>query len=417
MRAEGRRDPGTRSAAPPRPMKMQLDSTTVPQRIPTSEIDPVTVRDDVPIEAIAPADWDGLTAGQPFASHAFLTALHATGCASAVTGWQPRFATAWRGIRLAGAMPLYAKAHSYGEYVFDWAWADAFRRHGHRYYPKLVCAIPFTPTPGVRLFAHDDAARTALLARALARLRPGKAGAPPPFSSLHILFPDAADAERCGQAGMTLRQGVQFRWSNPGYRDFADFLATFNHDKRKKVQQERRKLAGTGVEFVRRTGRGITREDWEFFYRCYEGTYRAHHSTPYLSLEFFLRIGATMPDNLLLVLGYQDGTPLCAALDVHDANSLWGRYWGTQEYLPGLHFEACYYHAIEFCIERRIAIFEGGAQGPHKLARGLLPVTTYSAHAIADPAFAAAIADFCRREQVEIAHMQDELAASSPFRE
>ena len=216
---------------------------------------------------------------------------------------------------------------------------------------------------------------------------------------------------------MTLRQGVQFRWSNSGYRDFADFLATFNHDKRKKVQQERRRLAGAGVEFVRKAGREITREDWAFFYRCYEGTYHAHHSTPYLSLDFFLRIGATMPDNLLLVLGYREGAPLCAALDVHDAEALWGRYWGTLDYVPGLHFEACYYQAIDFCIERRIATFEGGAQGQHKLARGLLPAATFSGHAIADPAFAAAIADFCRREQVEIAHMQDELAASSPFRE
>ncbi len=401
----------------PRRTKMRLDFTTVPQRLPSAETASIVVRDDVPIEAIAPPDWDRFVAGQPLASHAFLTALHATGCASVATGWQPRYLTAWRGAAFAGAMPLYAKAHSFGEYVFDWAWADAFRRHGHRYYPKLVCAIPFTPTPGARLFAQDDAARNALLARALALLHPAKAGATPRFSSLHVLFPDAADAARCEAAGMTLRQGVQFRWSNPGYRDFADFLATFNHDKRKKVQQERRKLAEAGVEFVRKGGRAITREDWAFFYRCYEDTYHAHHSTPYLSLDFFLRIGATMPDNLLLVLGYREGAPLCAALDVHDAEALWGRYWGTLDYVPGLHFEACYYQAIEFCIERRIATFEGGAQGQHKLARGLLPAATFSAHAIADPAFAAAIADFCRREQVEIAHMQDELAASSPFRE
>jgi predicted N-acyltransferase len=384
--------------------------------LPSADTEPLVVRDDVAIEAIPPADWDRFAAGQPLASHAFLTALHATGCATSATGWQPHFVTAWRGKALAGALPLYAKAHSYGEYVFDWAWADAFRRHGYRYYPKLVASIPFTPTPGARLLAHDDAARDALLARALARLRPTRSGTPAPFSSLHILFPDATDAARCERAGMTLRRGVQFRWSNSGYRDFSDFLASFTHDKRKKIRQERRKLADNGLRFVRMTGREITPADWRFFYRCYEGTYHAHHSTPYLSLDFFLRIAAAMPENLLLVLGYRDGAPLCAALDVYDSTALWGRYWGAQEYVPGLHFEACYYQAIEFCIERRIATFEGGAQGPHKLARGLLPAATYSAHAIADPDFAAAIADFCQREQVEIAHIQDELAASSPFR-
>jgi hypothetical protein len=388
----------------------------VPHQSISDSTDRILVRGDVPIEAIDAAQWDALATGQPLASHAFLVALHETRCASSTTGWQPRYLTAWRGESLAGAMPLYAKAHSYGEYVFDWAWADAFRRHGRRYYPKLVCAIPFTPTPGARLLAHADAVRTALLQHALAAIEPVRDGATPPFSSLHVLFPGAVDAAVGERAGMTLRSGVQFRWSNPGYRDFADFLATFNHDKRKKVQQERRKLAAAGVHFSRRTGREITREDWTFFHRCYEGTYSAHHSTPYLSLEFFLRIGATMPDNLLLAIGYRGSQRLCAALDVFDGASLWGRYWGTLEYVPGLHFEACYYQAIEFCIERRISTFEGGAQGVHKLARGLLPVATHSAHAIADPAFARAIADFCRREHAEIAHMQDELTASSPFR-
>ena len=378
--------------------------------------DRVVVRDDVPIEAIDAAQWNALALGQPLAAHAFLTALHATGCASAATGWQPRYLTAWRGHSIVGAMPLYAKSHSYGEYVFDWAWADAFRRHGRRYYPKLVCAIPFTPTTGARLLARSDTVRAALLDHALAHIAPAADTAPARYSSLHVLFPDEADTALCRRAGMMLRTGVQFRWRNPGYRDFADFLATFNHGKRKKVQQERRKVAAADVSFVRRTGRDITREDWLFFHRCYEGTYREHHSTPYLSLDFFLRLGAAMPDNLLLAVGYLRGRRLCAALDVFDAAALWGRYWGTLRYVPGLHFEACYYQAIEFCIERHIGSFEGGAQGPHKLARGLLPVATHSAHAIADPVFAQAIADFCRREQVEIAHMQDELAASSPFR-
>ena len=212
------------------------------------------------------------------------------------------------------------------------------------------------------------------------------------------------------------RQGVQFHWTNPGYRDFADFLAAFSHDKRKKVKQERRRLAEAGVTFERKRGRDISAADWAFFYQCYEGTYRAHHSTPYLSPEFFARIGDQLADHMMLVVGTREGRRLCAALDVFDADTLWGRYWGTTEYVPGLHFETCYYQAIEFCIEQRIARFEGGAQGLHKLARGLLPVATHSLHLVGDRAFAAAIADFCARERVDVAHSLDELEGSSPFR-
>ena len=204
------------------------------------------VRDDVPLEAVAPAAWDALTRGQPLLSHAFFAALHASGCASQATGWQPRFLTAWRGGELTGALPLYAKSHSYGEYVFDWGWADAYRRHGRRYYPKLVAAVPFTPVPGPRLLAPDAATRRALLDRARALVADGD------YSSLHVLFVDAECADEGVAAGMIVRNGLQFHWSNPGYRDFADFLSTFNPDKRKKVKQERRKLAEAGVTFVRK---------------------------------------------------------------------------------------------------------------------------------------------------------------------
>ena len=193
--------------------------------------------------------------GTPLVSHAFLCALHETGCASAATGWTPRYLTAWRGDALAGALPLYAKTHSYGEYVFDWAWADAYRRHGRRYYPKLVAAIPFTPAPGPRLFAADDAARTALHPRGARRCcSRARRGGDPPYSSLHVLFPTEDEVRALEAAGMIVRHGLQFRWENPGYRDFADFLATFNHDKRKKVKQERRKVADAGVMFTRKTG-------------------------------------------------------------------------------------------------------------------------------------------------------------------
>jgi len=295
--------------------------------------------------------------------------------------------------------------------VFDWGWADAYRRYGRRYYPKLVAAIPFTPVPGPRLLSADAATRGALLD--VARARVADAG----YSSLHVLLVDDEQAAEGAAAGMIVRRGLQFHWTNPGYATFDDFLATFNHDKRKKVRQERRKLREAGVTFVRKAGTEITAADWRFFYGCYERTYRAHHSTPYLSRAFFQRIGETLAQHVVLVLGYRNARPICAALDVYDANALWGRYWGTTEYVSGLHFEACYYQAIEFCIERRIGRFEGGAQGVHKLARGLLPVATHSLHAIGDPSFATAIADYCARERVDVAHNLDELAEGSPYRE
>ncbi len=368
------------------------------------------VRDDVPLRAIAPATWNALTGGQPFLAHAFLDALHATGCATPRTGWTERYVTAWRGPQLVGAMPLYAKAHSYGEYVFDWGWAEAYRRHGRRYYPKLLGAVPFTPVPGPRALSADAATRSALYRHAVALVEAGA------YSSLHVLFPPDAEVATGSGLGMLTREGVQFHWSNPGYRDFADFLAAFAHDKRKKVKQERRRLAEAGVTFERKRGKAITNADWAFFYQCYEGTYRAHHSTPYLTPAFFARIGAAMPENVLLVIGSRGGRRLCTALDIHDETTLWGRYWGTTEYVPGLHFEACYYQAIEFCIEQGLTRFEGGAQGLHKLSRGLLPVATHSLHAVGDPDFAAAIADFCARERVDVAHSLEELAESSPFR-
>jgi len=362
------------------------------------------------LAAVPASAWDALVGDRPLLSHAFLHALHESGCAAPETGWMPRYQTAWQDDVLVGAMPLYVKQHSYGEYIFDWSWADAYRRHGRRYYPKLLCAIPFTPATGPRLIAADSAIRQRLLAAALGLLAEG------PFSSLHILFPTLEEADACAAAGMLLRDSVQFHWTNPGCSRFEDFLATMNHAKRKRISQERRKLAATGVRFRRLLGREIEAKHWAFFFRCYTTTYRRHHSTPYLSLDFFERIGATLPDSVLLVLGERDGTPVCAALDVFSRDTLWGRYWGALEFISGLHFEACYYQAIEFCIERGIAQFEGGAQGVHKLARGLLPVTTRSAHAIADPDFARAIARFAADERAEVAQAVEELEAASPFK-
>lgn len=370
------------------------------------------LRTDVTLAEVAPAAWDALagTSIQPFLTHAFLSALHDTGCATPRTGWTPHYVTAWRRGTLVGALPLYAKTHSYGEYVFDWGWAEAYRRHRRAYYPKLVAAIPFTPVTGPRLLATDAAVRHALLAHAVDLVRSSE------FSSLHVLFLPEAELRDARDLPLVARTGVQFHWVNEGYRDFTDFLAAFSHDKRKKVKQERRRLAAAGVTFERRSGREITADDWTFFHRCYTATYRAHHSTPYLTAAFFARLGAVLPDHVVLVIGSRAGQRLCAALDIVDADTLWGRYWGTIEYVPGLHFEACYYQAIEFCLERGLSRFEGGAQGVHKLARGLRPIATHSLHAVGDPAFAAAIAEFCARERVEVEHARDELASASPFR-
>ncbi|HYK66156.1 MAG TPA: GNAT family N-acetyltransferase, partial [Patescibacteria group bacterium] len=299
------------------------------------------------LSPIPPDEWNVLAGSRPLLSHAFLHALHETGCASERTGWAPRYLIAHRAGQLVGAVPLYLKSHSYGEYVFDWSWADAYHRHGKRYYPKLLAAVPFTPATGPRLIAADRPTRRLLLDTSLALL------AQEGLSSLHILFLGSGEADECAAAGMLLRNSVQFHWVNPGYRDFADFTSTLNHSKRAKIRQERRKLAATGASFQRLTGREIDPAQWRFFFRCYTKTYREHHSTPYLSLEFFERLGRDMPDNVLLVIGLKSGKPLCAALDVFSADTLWGRYWGATEYVPGLHFEACYYQAIEFCIERR----------------------------------------------------------------
>src|SRR5437762_7346577 len=408
FRLSGGEDGATISSCDPiRPMRAPIPFSPVPLPVPRSPV----IRSDVPLSAIDARAWNALAPAHPFLSHAFFSALHETGCASRETGWQARFVTAWSDGVLVGAMPLYAKVHSYGEYVFDWGWADAYRRHGRRYYPKLLAAIPFTPVPGPRLLATDASTRRAMLDAALAQVHSGR------FSSLHLLFVSDDESNEGDAVGLIGRHGVQFHWHNHGYRDFTDFLAVLTHDKRKKIRQERKKLADGGVSFVRKTGTDIEERDWRLFFRCYESTYRAHHSTPYLTREFFDQLARTMPEHLLLIVGYRNDRPICAALDVYTSETMWGRYWGSIDYVPGMHFESCYYQGIEFCIDHGIARFECCAQGTHKLARGLLPVTTHSLHAIGDRGFAAAIADYCARERIDVAHAVDELEESSPFRD
>ena len=360
------------------------------------------------LAGVDPRQWNALAGGHPFLRHELFHALHETGCASERTGWLPRFVTLWQDGRLAAAMPLYLKSHSYGEYVFDWAWAEAYQRHGFAYYPKLVSAVPFSPVQGPRLLAADDEARRRLLVAALELA--GES------SSLHVLFPPQAEAEQMAEAGMLLRRGVQFHWRNPGYQSFEEFLAALAHDKRKKIRQERRRVREAGVRFRWLLGRDIRSEDWLFFTRCYKTTYRVHHSTPYLNRAFFERLGETLPENVMLVVAELDGSPVASALNMYSDKVLYGRYWGAVSYIPALHFEACYYQVIEFCIERGIEVFEGGAQGEHKLSRGFLPVQTVSAHWLKHAEFPRAVEQFLERETAGVERYLDELNERAPFR-
>ncbi len=359
--------------------------------------------------------WDALVAADadanPFLRYDFLHSLHESGAAAPATGWAPNYLTLWRADQLAGAVPLYAKSHSYGEYVFDWSWAEAYRRHGLAYYPKWLAAVPFSPVGGTRLLAVDDAARARLADALVAHARASG------LSSLHVLLAPAAQIELLSQRGLLVRRGVQFHWRNAGYADFDEFLARLLQPKRKKIRAERRKVAEQGVELVRKVGAQITDADWRFFHRCYRATYRAHGSTPYLNLDFFRRIGAAMPAHLLLVVAAREGVPIAAALGVFDDRSLYGRYWGALEHVPCLHFECCYYQMIEFALERRLRVFEGGAQGAHKIARGLDPVPTYSAHWLAHAGMFEAVRHFLAQERDSVAHAIDELNEHRVFRD
>ncbi|WP_162567840.1 GNAT family N-acetyltransferase [Variovorax sp. SRS16] len=380
------------------------------------------------------AAWDGLLAQQaapsPFMRHAYLAALHESGSASPASGWTPRFVTLWRGKQLLAGCPLYVKGHSYGEYVFDWAWANAYEQHGLAYYPKAVVAVPFTPVSGARLLARDAQSR-ALLVQALIAWCKEEA-----LSSLHLLFGDDPDIAACADAGLMLRHTVQFHWENQpaaasgdtsGWTSFDVFLASLSHDKRKKIRQERRKVHDAGVSFRWSLGADIDEADWDFFYRCYARTYREHGNPPYLSRDFFQRMAVTMPEAWLLFVAERHGKPIATSLIALSAASTgagasadpivaYGRYWGALERVDCLHFEACYYQPLQWCIEHGVHRFEGGAQGEHKMARALMPVKTTSAHWLAHPAFADAVERFLEREGAGIDNYMDHLGERSPFR-
>jgi predicted N-acyltransferase len=366
-------------------------------------------------------DWNALLALEsdpsPFMRHEYLAALHTSGAAVAETGWQAQYVTLWAGDALVAGCPMYLKRHSYGEYVFDWAWANAYEQHGLSYYPKAVVAVPFTPVPGARLLARDDAARDALIQALMAHAKAED------LSSLHLLFLSPRDTAACQAAGLMLRHTVQFHWSGndlsgESYRDFDHFLSTLQQEKRKKIRQERRKVAEAGVSFRWARGHDITQNDWAFFYRCYERTYLEHGNAPYLSPAFFIRMASDMPDHWLLFIAERDGRPIAASLiglDV-DHGVAYGRYWGALERVDCLHFEACYYQPLAWCIDHGIRRFEGGAQGEHKMARALMPVKTTSAHWLAHPSFADAVERFLQREGEGIGQYLEHLEQRSPLR-
>lgn len=363
------------------------------------------------IHAIPRPEWDALAGDVPCLSHAYLAALQDSASVGPGSGWHSHHAILERDGRLLAAMPLYEKEHSYGEYVFDWAWADAYARSGLAYYPKWVAALPFTPIPGRRILGVDADARRALL-RELVR-----AASASGRSSLHALFLEPEEADWARDAGLLIRRGVQFHWENRGYPDFDAFLADMNHEKRKKIRQDRRRfLAASELSFTWLDGASARDEDWELFYRCYLATYRAHRSHPYLAKSFFTGLAMNHPDAVRLLRISGANGPFAAAFFLSSATTFYGRYWGSLEHLPGLHFEACYYRAIDYAIEHGYARFEGGAQGEHKLSRGLLPVQTYSAHWIADPGFREGISRWLEREGTGIDGYLGKLETRIPFR-
>ncbi|MGE0311398.1 MAG: GNAT family N-acetyltransferase [Lautropia sp.] len=369
------------------------------------------------LSGIDMATWNALVAAQPSGGHPFvdwrfLRALETSASVGGRSGWRPAHVVLERHGEPIAAAPLYRKSHSYGEYVFDWAWADAYRRHGLSYYPKGLVAAPFTPVPGPRLLARDDLSRRLLVRGLLEVARANE------WSSLHLLFPEAGSEASLREAGLLERHGVQFHWQNPGWRDFADFVSQLTQPKRKKILAERRKVRDAGIRMRCIEGADITEADWDFFYRCYETTYEQHHSTPYLRRAFFSALSATMPEHLLLFVGTREhaSSPIAASLLFRDEHAIYGRYWGAIEYVPCLHFEASYYAPIEWAIERGIRRFEGGAQGEHKMARGFLPVPTRSWHWLDHPAFNDAVSEFLVRERGGIDAYLDELEDRNPIR-
>jgi uncharacterized protein len=363
--------------------------------------------------------WDSLLATQseptPFMRHAYLSAMEESASASPETGWTVRVISlrhtdSAADAPLAAAAVIYIKPHSYGEYVFDWAWADAYQRHGLNYFPKAVGAVPFTPVPGSRLLADSPQSKACLIEAMVALAKQWQ------WSSVHVLFLSEDDRQATETAGWLSRYTVQFHWHNNSHADFEHFLASLSQEKRKKIRQERRKVSEAGVTFTSLEGQAIQAADWDFFYKCYAQTYFEHGNAPYLSRDFFQRMQDTMPENWVLFVAEKEGQRMACSLIAVQDNVAYGRYWGALQRVDCLHFEACYYQPIAWCIAKGLARFEGGAQGEHKMARALLPVKASSAHWLAHPDFADAVERYLEKEGRGVAAYLENLEARSPLK-
>ena len=367
------------------------------------------------IDEVAATEWNALVGDRyPFLHHEFLSAAEQTGCVSPETGWQPRHALLRdSGNRLRAAMPLYEKTHSWGEFVFDWAWAQAYQRAGREYYPKLVSAVPFTPAPSPRLLlaeraGTDDAGALVDAVLAFAARRG--------LSSLHVLFPLAEELPIFEAAGLMRRKDCQFHWHNRGYRSFDDFLATFSSAKRKKARRDRRQVVEQGIGFRWLRGDEMDAARWSIVYEMISNTFLQRGSMPYYDLDFFMTVAARLPENILVVLAEKFSKPVACAVFYRDDRTLYGRYWGSDAPYNALHFETCYYQGIDYCIASGLECFEPGTQGEHKISRGFVPVATWSAHWMAQPEFGDAISRYLREE---VRHVDRYIAAvdsHSPYR-
>jgi hypothetical protein len=368
------------------------------------------------IAAIPAADWNSLTgAGYPFMRHEFLAALESSGSASAASGWRPaHLALRDESRQLVGAMPMYLKSNSMGEFVFDWAWADAYRRAGLRYYPKLVAAVPFTPATSPRLLHRADADAARIQAQLLAGALQAATGLS--ASSLHVLFPAAGEMPLLTRSGLLPRKDCQFHWHNHDYADFEGFLAAFTAEKRKKARRERRRVAEAGITFRHLHGDEIDAALWEQLLPLYASSFWRRGREPYLNAEFFLTIGRTLPRNLLVIVALHQQKPVACAICYRSDDVLYGRYWGSAGDYHSLHFETCYYQGIDYCISHGLRRFEPGTQGEHKISRGFVPTETWSAHWLSDARFAAAVDDYLDRERTHIDRYIDAAGEHVPFR-
>ena len=372
------------------------------------------------LAAVDPLQWDACAlapgaGGNPFLSYRFLKALEDSKSVGRRTGWQPQYLLAEApGGDLLGAVPLYVKGHSQGEYVFDHGWAQAFERAGGRYYPKLQAAIPFTPVPGPRLFARPGPYTGDVLDALIDMM--AKIAGDNDISSVHVTFCTEAEWKRFGDRKWLLRLGQQFHWHNQGYRSFDDFLAALSSRKRKAIRKEREAVRREGLTMTALSGPDIRPEHWDAFFAFYMDTGGRKWGTPYLTRAFFDILGSTMADKVVLVMAEADGRPVGGALNLKGDDTLYGRYWGCLESHAFLHFEACYYQAIDYAIDHGLQRVEAGAQGDHKIQRGYLPVPTYSAHWIPDPSFRRAVADYLGRERLAVEQEIEGLMQYSPFR-